>query len=162
MARFAVATPFFALGTFFVVRCGEPGVSFASAADAHPRGFYLTVVAIGLSLAALSFAIGTAVMSARFRRYGGLMGVSMLAVVAGALPYLVFKWSAAPEILPWAHFAQDGIVFLGFGQRTLAEGILIQQILAITAIAAAGAQVMVWRNGGRFRRELRAILRRRS
>ena len=162
MARFAVATPFFALGTFFLVRCGEPVGLFASAANPHPRGFYLTVVAIGLSLAALSFAIGLAVTSARFRRYGGLLGVSVLAVVAGALPYLVFKWTVAPEILPWAHFAQDGIVYLGFDQRTLGDGIVIQQVLAVTAIAAAGAQIMVWRNGGRVRRELRSILRRRS
>jgi hypothetical protein len=50
-----------------------------------------------------------------FTRYGGLLAVSGLAVVAGTLPYMVFKWSVAPETVPWAHFAQDGIVWLGFG-----------------------------------------------
>jgi hypothetical protein len=152
LLRVAVAMPFLALALFFAIRSLEPiRLSFTSATRADPRGFFLTVAAIGLSLAALFCAAGFAVVSHRFRLYGGFLVVSTAAVAASLLPQLVFRWTVARYALPWVHFAQDGFVYLGFGQRTLREGLVIQEDLAVTAVASAGAQVIFWRHRRRSR-----------
>ncbi len=151
MIRFVAAAPFFALAVFFAIRSWNPlGNGYFSSDPDSPNGLYLTIAGVGASIAALFAATGLAIASRWFCRHGGFLVIAALAVLASALPYVLFKWTTQPESWPWAYLVQDWIGWLRFEPRPRSYGIAIQLALALVAVASVGAQVSLWwlRSGG--------------
>jgi hypothetical protein len=139
MARALAAGPFFAVATFLAIRTWNPlGNGYLADYQDSPDGLYLTMAAIGLALALLFAAVGLLIAWRAFQRYGFLL-VAALAVVAGALPYVLFKWTSDSETWPWAFLVEDWISWLGFAPRARTYGIGIQVLLALITVASVVA-----------------------
>jgi hypothetical protein len=94
MIRLVAAAPFFALAVFFAIRSWNPlGNGYFSSYPDNPDGLYLTIAGVGASVAALFAAAGLVIASRSFRWHGGFLVIAALAVLASALPYLLFKWT---------------------------------------------------------------------
>jgi hypothetical protein len=104
---------------------------------------------MGTSLAVLFAAIGVVIASEWFRRHGGFLLTAALAIVASALPYLLFTWTSERDVWPWGLVVTDWIAWLRFEPRPRAYGIAIQIALALLAVAAVAAQLALWRIGPR-------------
>jgi hypothetical protein len=71
--------------------------------------------------------------------------IAALAIVASALPYLLFKWTSEPDAWPWPYFVEgDGLNWLRFDERPRSHGIAIQVVLAVIAVVAFAAQLALW------------------
>jgi hypothetical protein len=154
MIRLVAAAPFFALAIFFAIRSWNPlGNGYFSSYRDSPTGLYLTMAGLGASIAALFAAAGFVIASRWFRRHGGLLVIAALAVLVGALPYVLLKWTTRPESWAWAYLVQGWIGWLRFEPRPRSYGIAIQIALAFVAIASVGTEVSLWwlRSAGRLK-----------
>jgi hypothetical protein len=155
MIRLVAAAPFFALAVFFAIRSWNPlGNGYFSSYPDNPDGLYLTIAGVGASVAALFAAAGLVIASRSFRWHGGFLVIAALAVLASALPYVLFKWTTKPETWPWVYFVHTSTGWLRFGgSYPRSYGIAIQIALALVAVAAVGTEVSLWwlRSAGRLK-----------
>jgi hypothetical protein len=108
VARVAIAASLFAVAASVAWHGWNPlrNGYFRDYKDS-PDGVYLTMAAVGFSVAALLAAVGLLVIWPRCRRYGSL-AVAVLAGTASVLPAFMFKWSSRRETWPWVYITDNG------------------------------------------------------
>jgi hypothetical protein len=144
--RLFAAAASFLLAAFLAVRSWWPlEHGYFSEYPDSPTGLYFTMAGTGAALAAVFATTGMLLLSHRFRAYGGFILLAAAAATAGALPYVLFKWTSVPETWPWALLVQDWIGWLRFERRPRSDGIAIQIALGLLVALALVAQVAIWR-----------------
>jgi hypothetical protein len=142
--RLVAALPLFVAAAWLAHRSWRPlGNGYFSEYPDDPTGLYFTIAGVGASVAAIALTAGVLLVWPRFRRRGGFIVLSALAVIASITPYFLFKWTSRPDTWPWAYFVQNATGWLGIEPRSRGVGVEIQVALAVIAGTSLAAHFLI-------------------